>query len=209
MGAGARSLGEDPSQRSGAGRVARQGPLRWAIALRSGAPVGWPGANKTSLPNRIRTKIRTGNPEKEPGRKSTPGRASNRTATPGRRSSRERPMLPRPRSTRGGRRPRSRRPIAPVWAGILEVGWQFEWDPVKDQQNEAKHGVSFEEASTVFGDQFALTIDDPEHSVAEKRFLTTGYSNRQRLIVVAHTRPRRRNTPYQCPRCDRDRTERL
>ena len=52
MGAGARSLGEDPSQRSGAGRVARQGPLRWAIALRSGAPVGWPGANKTSPPNR-------------------------------------------------------------------------------------------------------------------------------------------------------------
>ena len=64
---------------------------------------------------------------------------------------------------------------------------QFEWDPVKDQQNQAKHDVSFEEASTVFGDQFALTIDDPEHSVAEQRFLTTGYSNRQRLIIVAHT----------------------
>ena len=67
------------------------------------------------------------------------------------------------------------------------MGCAFEWDPVKDQQNEAKHGVSFEEASTVFGDEFALTIDDPEHSVAEKRFLTTGYSNRQRLIIVAHT----------------------
>ncbi len=64
---------------------------------------------------------------------------------------------------------------------------QFEWDPDKDQQNQAKHGVSFVEASTVFGDPFALTIDDPDHSVAENRFLTTGYSNHQRLIVVAHT----------------------
>ena len=64
---------------------------------------------------------------------------------------------------------------------------QFEWDPEKDKQNQAKHGVSFAEASTVFGDPFALTIDDPDHSVAENRFLTTGYSNRQRLIIVAHT----------------------
>ena len=64
---------------------------------------------------------------------------------------------------------------------------QFEWDPEKDQQNQAKHGVSFDEASSVFGDPFALTIDDPDHSSEEKRFLTTGYSNRQRLIIVAHT----------------------
>ena len=64
---------------------------------------------------------------------------------------------------------------------------QFEWDPEKDQQNQAKHGVSFDEASSVFGDPFAWTIDDPDHSVEENRFLTTGYSNRQRLIIVAHT----------------------
>jgi uncharacterized protein len=63
---------------------------------------------------------------------------------------------------------------------------QFEWDPEKDQQNQLKHGVSFEEGSTVFGDPFALTIDDPDHSAEEDRFLTTGYSTRQRLIIVAH-----------------------
>ena len=64
---------------------------------------------------------------------------------------------------------------------------QFEWDPEKDQQSQAKHGVSFDEASTVFGDPFAITIDDPDHSPDERRMLTTGYSDRQRLIIVAHT----------------------
>jgi uncharacterized DUF497 family protein len=64
---------------------------------------------------------------------------------------------------------------------------QFEWDPEKDAQNLAKHGVSFEEASSVFGDPFALTIDDPDHSHDEDRFLTTGSSFRQRVIIVAHT----------------------
>lgn len=64
---------------------------------------------------------------------------------------------------------------------------QFEWDPDKDRDNQAKHGVSFDEASTVFGDPFAWTITDPDHSADENRFLTTGQSNRQRLIIVAHT----------------------
>ena len=64
---------------------------------------------------------------------------------------------------------------------------EFEWDPEKDQQNQGKHGISFDEASTVFGDPFALTINDPDHSAQENRFLTTGYSSRQRLIIVAHT----------------------
>jgi len=63
---------------------------------------------------------------------------------------------------------------------------EFEWDPQKDQENQSKHNVSFDEASTVFGDPFALTIDDPDHSFEERRFLTTGYSTRQRLIIVAH-----------------------
>lgn len=63
----------------------------------------------------------------------------------------------------------------------------FEWDPEKDQQNQARHGVSFDEASSVFGDPFATTIDDPDHSSEEHRFLTTGHSDRQRLIIVAHT----------------------
>jgi uncharacterized DUF497 family protein len=64
---------------------------------------------------------------------------------------------------------------------------QFEWDPEKDQENQAKHRVSFDEASTVFGDPLAITIVDPDHSVDEKRMLTTGHSDRQRLIIVAHT----------------------
>lgn len=64
---------------------------------------------------------------------------------------------------------------------------QFEWDPAKDQENQAKHGVSFDEAASVFGDPLATTINDPDHSTEESRFLTTGYSNRQRLIIVAHT----------------------
>jgi uncharacterized DUF497 family protein len=64
---------------------------------------------------------------------------------------------------------------------------EFEWDPQKDRENQLKHGIAFEEASSVFGDSFAITIDDPDHSAHEQRFLTTGYSNRQRLVIVAHT----------------------
>jgi uncharacterized DUF497 family protein len=63
---------------------------------------------------------------------------------------------------------------------------EFEWDSEKDAANIEKHGVSFEEASTVFGDPFALTIDDPDHSWDEKPFLTTGYSAERRLIIVGH-----------------------
>lgn len=65
---------------------------------------------------------------------------------------------------------------------------EFEWDPAKDQHNQAKHLVSLDEAASAFGDPFAVTINDPDHSTEENRLLTTGYSNRQRLIIVAHTR---------------------
>ena len=64
---------------------------------------------------------------------------------------------------------------------------EFEWDPEKDAVNLRKHGVSFSEASTIFGDPLAWTIDDPDHSREEARFLTTGLSSRHRLILVAHT----------------------
>jgi len=64
---------------------------------------------------------------------------------------------------------------------------RFEWDPEKAQKNLARHGVSFDEAGTVFGDPLAVTIDDPDHSQEEERFLTTGLSKRHRLIIVAHT----------------------
>jgi hypothetical protein len=64
---------------------------------------------------------------------------------------------------------------------------RFEWDPQKDEENRAKHGVSFEEASTVFGDPLAATIPDPDHSQAERRFVTMGLSSTGRLVVVSHT----------------------
>ncbi len=64
---------------------------------------------------------------------------------------------------------------------------QFEWDETKARTNLAKHGVSFEEASTVFGDPLSLTIPDPLHSQTEERFLVLGHSFRGGLLVVAHT----------------------
>ncbi|HWX41500.1 MAG TPA: BrnT family toxin [Blastocatellia bacterium] len=64
---------------------------------------------------------------------------------------------------------------------------QFEWDPTKATYNVLKHGVSFDEASTVFGDPLAITIGDPYHSVDEPRFISIGLSRRDRLIVVSHT----------------------
>lgn len=63
----------------------------------------------------------------------------------------------------------------------------FQWNPDKASSNAKKHGVSFEEAVTVFGDPLAVTISDPEHSVGEFRFLTIGQSRLQRLLVVSHT----------------------
>lgn len=64
---------------------------------------------------------------------------------------------------------------------------KFEWDPQKEEANVAKHGVTFAEASTVFADPLAGTITDPDHSLAESRFLTIGISGMGRLIVVSHT----------------------
>jgi uncharacterized protein len=63
----------------------------------------------------------------------------------------------------------------------------FQWDPDKAFSNADKHGVLFEEAITVFGDMFAVTISDPDHSIGEFRLLTTGVSRSQRLLVVSHT----------------------
>lgn len=53
---------------------------------------------------------------------------------------------------------------------------RFVWDPKKAAANLKKHGVSFEEASTIFGDSFAMTFPDPDHSYDEDRFLTFGLS---------------------------------
>ncbi len=64
---------------------------------------------------------------------------------------------------------------------------RFEWDGEKAKQNLKKHGVSFEEAATVFYDPMAATFDDPAHSIEEYRFISIGLSSRDRLIVVSHT----------------------
>ena len=64
---------------------------------------------------------------------------------------------------------------------------KFQWDPRKATKNVARHGISFREASTVFGDPLASTIPDPDHSIDEARLLTIGRSTAGRLIVVPHT----------------------
>ncbi|MCH1449973.1 MAG: BrnT family toxin [Litoricolaceae bacterium] len=63
---------------------------------------------------------------------------------------------------------------------------QFEWDPKKASSNEIKHGVAFEEARTVFFDENAKLIDDPDHSENEDRFILLGLSSALRVIVVCH-----------------------
>ena len=63
---------------------------------------------------------------------------------------------------------------------------RFEWDPEKAASNLATHAVSFEEASTVFSDPLATTVVDREHSVDEERWLTTGLSLQQRVVIVWH-----------------------
>jgi uncharacterized DUF497 family protein len=63
----------------------------------------------------------------------------------------------------------------------------FEWDLDKTRANVRKHGVTFEEAATVFADPLSVTIPDPDHSVGEARFLDLGLSREGRLLVVAYT----------------------
>lgn len=62
----------------------------------------------------------------------------------------------------------------------------FEWDEDKSRINQKKHKVSFEEAKTVFYDERALVIDDPEHSQEEERFIILGMSARANLLIVCH-----------------------
>ena len=63
---------------------------------------------------------------------------------------------------------------------------RFEWDDNKNEINKKKHKISFEEARTVFYDDAALVIDDPEHSEDEDRFIILGLSKRANLLVVCH-----------------------
>jgi uncharacterized protein len=61
------------------------------------------------------------------------------------------------------------------------------WNPQKARSNRWKHRVKFEEAATVFYDEISLTIDDPEHSDNEERFIIIGVSTQRRVLVVSHT----------------------
>lgn len=63
---------------------------------------------------------------------------------------------------------------------------RFEWDENKNRINQSKHKISFEEAQTVFYDEQALVIDDPEHSEEEERFIILGFSSKANLLVVCH-----------------------
>lgn len=69
----------------------------------------------------------------------------------------------------------------------MTVKFRFEWDPRKANANLAKHGVSFEEAASVFNDPLAYTFADPDHSVGEERMLTFGLSSAGRLLAVIST----------------------
>jgi len=63
---------------------------------------------------------------------------------------------------------------------------KFEWDDNKQRINIKKHGISFEEAKTVFYDENALFITDPDHSILEERFLILGISKKTNLLTVCH-----------------------
>ncbi len=63
---------------------------------------------------------------------------------------------------------------------------RFEWDPGKEAANRRKHGISFEEATTVFADEQALVIEDPDHAEEEERFILLGLSSALRTLVVCH-----------------------
>jgi uncharacterized DUF497 family protein len=72
--------------------------------------------------------------------------------------------------------------------------YNFEWDPSKAAANKEKHGISFEEAATVFRDPRSLTIFDPDHSETETRWITLGFSQTGKLLVVCHTFHQEQNT---------------
>jgi uncharacterized DUF497 family protein len=77
--------------------------------------------------------------------------------------------------------------LAAWWSLAATVaGVKFSWDPAKDRANQAKHGISFAEAATIFDDPLQWTVRDPDHSFNESRYLTTGYSTAGQLSIVAH-----------------------
>ena len=76
---------------------------------------------------------------------------------------------------------------------------RFEWDAAKSESNKLKHGVTFEEAATIFGDPLAYTFEDPDHFVGEERMLTFGVSHKGQLMVVVQACCQ----DYQCPQSNK------
>ena len=68
----------------------------------------------------------------------------------------------------------------------MPASYEFAWDQAKAKANARRHGVSFEEAATVFGDPLAILLPDPDHSQGEERFLVLGMSSRRQMLVVSH-----------------------
>ncbi|NJO17835.1 MAG: BrnT family toxin [Thioploca sp.] len=62
----------------------------------------------------------------------------------------------------------------------------FEWNPQKAEINHNKHGISFDEATTVFGDTLSITYLDPDHSIQEEWFVMLGLSSKHRILVISH-----------------------
>ena len=71
---------------------------------------------------------------------------------------------------------------------------KFEWDENKNQTNQKKHGISFEEAKEVFFDDDAILFDDPEHSKGEERFLIIGLIQEEKICIVSHCYRDKENT---------------
>lgn len=67
------------------------------------------------------------------------------------------------------------------------IAMKFTWDANKADTNRRKHGVTFNEATTIFGDPLAGTFPDADHSIGEPRLITVGKSSNGRLLVVSHT----------------------
>ena len=64
---------------------------------------------------------------------------------------------------------------------------EFEWNLQKAEINFKKHGITFEEATTVFGDYLSLTYPDALHSIQEERFIIIGVSDKNRILIISHT----------------------
>ena len=75
---------------------------------------------------------------------------------------------------------------------------QFEWNEEKAEINLKKHKISFQEAKSVFGDPFSITIDDPDHSKEEQRFIDIGTSASGKLLVIVYTERRNKIRIISC-----------